>query len=77
VGLPGGASSPAHAEALRSPAFATGVGLVLCGAERERGAYDDLWDGVRERFGRLRKGLAETRVWGLVSRRAADQGLDT
>jgi cell division protein FtsA len=57
VGLPENGMSVARKEILSSPVYSTSVGLMLHGLEAERGMYDDLLLGLKERFGSLKRKL--------------------
>jgi len=55
LGVPENGRTVMHKEVVASPIYATAVGLMLHGMEAERGAYEDLLAGVRERFGNLKR----------------------
>jgi cell division protein FtsA len=58
VGLPANASAPALRELTESPMYSTSVGLMLYGLQAERGVYDDLVLGLREKLKKVKKGFA-------------------
>lgn len=64
VGVPENGRTVMHKEVIASPVHSTAVGLMLHGVEAERGAYEDVLAGMRERFGNLKRrffGVSGTR----------------
>ncbi len=58
VGLPANASAGAFRDLAESPMYSTSVGLMLYGLQAERGMYDDILLGLREKFKKAKKGFA-------------------
>lgn len=57
IGLPENAQNAMQGEMLASPVYATSVGLMLHGLETERGMYDELMLGFRERLRKIKRSV--------------------